>query len=205
MLSFIKNIGIFIICAQCLMHFTAGKEYEKYVKLLIGFMILAQFVIPIRSVFLGKDKAELWGSIEQFQQEMEAAVGEHNITYDMEQQVSQTLMEEIKAKLSAPAAEAGYQVESAAIQGEEGRERLVIVLRKVAVSEEGADQQTEETGVIEPVKIGIEKKYIVIDKKETLEKAETEGEMKKEEEEALKTEFALKLGVDQDYLRLRFR
>lgn len=75
-LDSLKNIGVFILCAQCLMHFTAGKAYEKYVKLLIGIMVLAQFTVQARAVFLGADNAGLWEEIERFQRELESAAQE---------------------------------------------------------------------------------------------------------------------------------
>ena len=70
-LDFMKGIGIFILCAQSFMHFAAGKTYEKYVKLLIGVMILAQFIVPVRALFLGSENAQMWDEIEHFREEME--------------------------------------------------------------------------------------------------------------------------------------
>lgn len=75
-LEFMKSIGIFIICAQSLVHFTAGKSYEKYVKVLIGMMILAQFVAPVRAAFAEENTKELWEEVERFQLEMENAMEE---------------------------------------------------------------------------------------------------------------------------------
>ena len=43
----IKRVGIFIICAQTIQHFKPGEQYEKYIKLLIGFMVLVQMVNPV--------------------------------------------------------------------------------------------------------------------------------------------------------------
>lgn len=71
-----KEIGIFIICAQSLIHFTAGREYQKYVKVLIGMMILAQFVAPIRAALSDESAGEMWEEIERFQIEMETVMEE---------------------------------------------------------------------------------------------------------------------------------
>ena len=75
-LEFMKEIGIFIICAQSLIHFVAGKKYEKYMKVLIGMMILAQFVAPVRDILSDGSAQMMWTEIERFQTQMEEAMGE---------------------------------------------------------------------------------------------------------------------------------
>ncbi len=75
-LEFMKSIGIFILCAQSFMYFTAGKSYEKYVKLLIGVMILAQFTMKLWAIFPGGENDRIWENIERFQRELDAAVQE---------------------------------------------------------------------------------------------------------------------------------
>ena len=40
------QLGIFMICAQVLVHFTPGEAYEKYIKLLVGLLFLAQLLEP---------------------------------------------------------------------------------------------------------------------------------------------------------------
>ena len=57
--EFIRQIGVFILCAQCLIHFCAGKSYEKYVRLLVGIMVLAQFITPVSMLFFGAGRVEL--------------------------------------------------------------------------------------------------------------------------------------------------
>lgn len=43
----IKKISIFIVAAQMLFHLCAGKQYQKYIRLLIGIMILVQLLMPV--------------------------------------------------------------------------------------------------------------------------------------------------------------
>ena len=45
----IRRIGIFMIAAQTVMHFAAGKQYEKYIKIITGIIVLLLFVTPFVS------------------------------------------------------------------------------------------------------------------------------------------------------------
>lgn len=49
MVENIRHIGIFMIVAQTVMHFAAGKQYEKYMKIITGIIILLMFVTPFVS------------------------------------------------------------------------------------------------------------------------------------------------------------
>lgn len=46
MLQTIREIGIFMIVAQAIVHFAPGKQYEKYVKSISGVIILLLFLKP---------------------------------------------------------------------------------------------------------------------------------------------------------------
>lgn len=49
MLNNIRRIGIFMIAAQTMIHFAAGKQYEKYMKIIAGVIVLLQFISPFVS------------------------------------------------------------------------------------------------------------------------------------------------------------
>lgn len=49
MVENIRRIGIFMIAAQTVMHFAAGKQYEKYMKIITGIIVLLLFVTPFVS------------------------------------------------------------------------------------------------------------------------------------------------------------
>lgn len=53
MLSMIKEIGIFVIIAQAILCFVPKETYAKYVKVLIGIMIVAQMASPVFSLLRG--------------------------------------------------------------------------------------------------------------------------------------------------------
>lgn len=42
----IRNIGLFMIVAQTVVHFAAGKQYEKYIKAITGVIVLFLFLAP---------------------------------------------------------------------------------------------------------------------------------------------------------------
>ena len=44
----IGQVGIFLICAQTLIHFRPRESYEKYLKLLLSVMLLIQLLQPDR-------------------------------------------------------------------------------------------------------------------------------------------------------------
>jgi len=46
MLDRIREIGIFMIAAQAVVHFAPGKQYEKYIKSVAGIVILLLFLRP---------------------------------------------------------------------------------------------------------------------------------------------------------------
>lgn len=54
LLQIVKQTGIFIVCAQMILHFKPAECYEKYIRLLIGIMVLAQLVAAGAAVF-GKE------------------------------------------------------------------------------------------------------------------------------------------------------
>ena len=50
-LKSITRVGIFILCAQTLLHLRPKAAYEKYMKLLVSVMLLVQLLSPIWALF----------------------------------------------------------------------------------------------------------------------------------------------------------
>ena len=57
LLQMIRQTGIFIVCAQMLLHFRPSEVYGKYIRLLMSMMVLALLIGPIAQIF-GKGTAE---------------------------------------------------------------------------------------------------------------------------------------------------
>lgn len=58
----IGQAGIFLICAQTVVHFRPKESYDKYLKLLLSIMLLLQLLQPVLTVFGG---GEDWNAEEQ--------------------------------------------------------------------------------------------------------------------------------------------
>ena len=63
MLKVIKEIGIFIVIAQAILYLVPGENYVKYVKVIIGIIIIAQIARPFMELGAGGVYEEiLWES-----------------------------------------------------------------------------------------------------------------------------------------------
>ena len=67
----ICRVGIFMICAQAILHFRAKEAYEKYLKLLVSTMILIQLLLPIGNLLAGKGGLQAESVLEEFGKELE--------------------------------------------------------------------------------------------------------------------------------------
>ncbi len=67
----LRRLGIFMLCAQTIVHFRPKQADEKYIRLLVSIMILIQLLIPVGSVVLegvpniGAAESELQEMIEK--------------------------------------------------------------------------------------------------------------------------------------------
>ena len=70
----IGQAGIFLICAQTVVHFRPKESYDKYLKLLLSVMLLLQLLQPVLTMFGGGDG---WNAEEQvtgFMQELQTVL-----------------------------------------------------------------------------------------------------------------------------------
>lgn len=103
MLENIRHIGMFMIVAQTVIHFAAGKQYERYMKIIAGVIVLLQFIAPFVSSageIAGKWQAEA----EQMMSDIESRTSEvPGISYgyqNVQETVVQQIEEEIKSRLN---------------------------------------------------------------------------------------------------------
>ena len=125
----VKQIGIFIICAQVIMHFKPSAKYEKYLKLLISVMVLVQVLIPLLNIISGKDDAHFWTKVEQIQSQIDKSMEQLEIENKISEEsiINQTL-EEIKSRINNAIRGEGVQVISVEYPGEDGDDKLVIYI-----------------------------------------------------------------------------
>lgn len=133
----ICRTGIFMICAQAIIHFRPQETYEKYLKLLVSIMVLIQLFLPLGSFLLGGDRQKTADALEQFKQEMEKSLREiEESSAEMEALLEQMTLEEVRRRMAA-------QEESAQGMPEEGME-----------GENALGETDIEMKAIEPVTVG---------------------------------------------------
>lgn len=158
MLEYMKRIGIFMIAAQTVIHFAAGKQYEKYMKMIAGVIVLLMFIAPF--VSSSGDIMQRWqAQSEQMARQMERQAQEwqEDVPY-MSGHASDTALqqieEEIKSRLNRVIGDEGVRVTDVIIdldrQGGQGNipaeyEETEPIFRcvKVVLWEQAADKEEE--------------------------------------------------------------
>lgn len=124
LLQTICRIGIFMICAQAIIHFRPREAYEKYLKLLVGVMVLIQLFLPVGSFLLGGGMEQTLEGLElfrtQLEQEMETAAREAE---EADKLLEQMTLEEIRKRVE----EQNISIEEISEEVEEASEITVIV------------------------------------------------------------------------------
>ena len=97
----IRRVGIFMIVAQVVIHLAPGKQYEKYIKLIAGVIILVQLISPFYRI-----STECWDKW-VIQGDWSIADGEGNLGEIMEEKETsrnqvllQNIENEIKTRLN---------------------------------------------------------------------------------------------------------
>ncbi len=147
-LEFIKKTGIFLICAESILYFVPGSSFQKYVKLLIGIMVLAQFAVPLKSLVTGQERGEIEQQIVEMQamleKQAEAMQTDQLQLISDRQEVNIQTAEEIKSKLNDVAAGHGYVVTDV----------ILDEIAHVIVSKETMAAEEDRVIRIPPVEIG---------------------------------------------------
>jgi len=110
-----------LICAQAVVHFRPKEVYERYLKLLVGAMVLIQLVLPFGSFLLGGRKEEALRALEQFKWEMEQGVKqaeENAAAADM--LLEQMTLEEVRKAVEAQSGQDEEDARRGESQGSEG-------------------------------------------------------------------------------------
>lgn len=101
----ICRIGIFMICAQAVVHFRPQEAYEKYLKLLVSAMVLIQLFLPVSRILFHGDReglaAKSQAFLEGLEEEMSAA---ENKAFETDALLEQMTLEEIRKRLEETSA-----------------------------------------------------------------------------------------------------
>lgn len=172
MLENIKRIGLFMIVAQTFIQFAAGKQYEKYMKIISGVIVLLMFVSPFAS---SQDNlVEQW---EEQIEKMTEKIGSGSIMsqkvmvnegYGASGQAIQQLEEEIKTKLNYEMEGDDYKISDVTIEWEKvmtggtaieqelSVKMITITLQQTDQGERGQDAEDSSAPiVIERIQIGL--------------------------------------------------
>lgn len=102
LLGSIRQMGVFMICAQALIHFKPNGSYEKYMKLLVSAMILVQLLSPVAALLSGREGQSLEERIAFYSASFEQGLGEAAVQEYRVEQLRQILLgDQIRAQLEA--------------------------------------------------------------------------------------------------------
>ena len=102
----ICRTGIFMICAQAIVHFRPRESYEKYLKLLVSVMVLIQLFLPLGSFLAGIRGEAAAGKLEDFRQSLEQSMEEaRQRAEETDAMLERMTLEEVRRRMEAQAAE----------------------------------------------------------------------------------------------------
>ena len=96
----ICRVGIFVMCAQTIVHFKPKEVYEKYLRYLVSVMVLIQLFLPVSGFLLGGGNEAIEKALKQFEEELRSsmALAEENAKKVDEKLESMTL-EEVRKQM----------------------------------------------------------------------------------------------------------
>ena len=105
----ILQVGIFMICAQVLIHFRPNGSYEKYMKLLVSVLMLAMLFFPIVNLLIGGDY-NMEEKVKWFEEELAKSMEEAKLTAGQtEELLNRMTMEELNERLEKQQEETGQE------------------------------------------------------------------------------------------------
>lgn len=178
MVTAMKEICIFVIIAQAILFFVPGNAYMKYVRVLVGIMMILKITEPIFGLFLDEEKEwEIAERILLIEQNMDIE-NDALEAGDNCMGIYKSIEEELKIRLSQ--CNCGYEVLDAVLTEDQ---KLLVILKS-------GEKNTTEAIQIEAVEIGRGK-----------EESKGPGEAKEQE---LKELFQSCIGVDAGRIELVF-
>lgn len=97
----ICQMGIFIICAQTIVHFRPKESYEKYLKLLVSVMLLLQIFIPVTKLFSAEAGQNMKESMVWLQENLEKSMQEAaESTLRSEQLLEEMSLQEVERRIA---------------------------------------------------------------------------------------------------------
>lgn len=93
----ICQMGIFMICAQSIVHFRPNASYEKYLKLLVGVLLLIQIFLPVSRLLFGGGSEAFLMRVQEFEIDLQKSMDEALEQADQSQRLlEQMTLEEVR-------------------------------------------------------------------------------------------------------------
>lgn len=186
MIENIKRIGLFMIVAQTFMHFAAGQQYEKYMKIIAGIIVLLLFVRPFS--LPEEDFADRWQEeMERLTEQMERQEGlwQENMSgtdYGIGRDVTERFEEEIKKRINGEMPSGNYRAADVEVgwketgeQSKAAEQETVLDYVRITLQpagQDGCDSAAVSTG--EP--IAVERIQVAIQSGQRAEGGKKEGQ-----------------------------
>lgn len=188
----VKQIGIFMICAQAILHFKPSAKYEKYLKLLISVMVLVQILVPIVDFFSGKASEEFYARMESIQEEISHEMEQLELENAMKEDILVEIEQEIKTKINNVASKYELAVTYIQVQQTEMAEKLVIYVQEKEKMQGISIQNIHIESINSEGNIS------------SMELTEQEELREKEKLQMLSKEISVELGVSEEEIEVRW-
>lgn len=106
MFDIIRRVGIFMICAQMIVHLKPNESYAKYLKLLMSIMVMVQIIFPVMQLLgsqwdgtIFADRVRAYGLM------LQGEKGGTDITNAADQMLEEYARQEIQSRLEQQARE----------------------------------------------------------------------------------------------------
>lgn len=101
----ICQVGVFVICAQAIVHFRPKGSYEKYLKVLVSTMVLIQIFLPISRLFSKDIQTDIVVLVEQFENQLNQSMVNVKESVAASEEYAETMakkqLEELKKEQAA--------------------------------------------------------------------------------------------------------
>lgn len=209
----IKKIGIFMIAAQAVIHFAPAQKYEKYIRMIVGVMILLLFLTPVYQILTKAAWEEPdWNALTENGLEMsvpELDMASNSVVNSVVKQME----EEIKSRLNREIEEENYRVVSVNVSmqttenaNEYGGKQYELDSVRVIVRRTYSIGGTETQNSMDKIeKVQIQKIDVSLDEQSmhgNEDESETELTEKQEKEEAFRRRFCNILGMEEKYMEV---
>ena len=106
LLQIIKRVGIFMVCAQMLLHFKPSESYGKYIRLLMSMMVLAQLISPVMALFGRGSETSLETRVFQYNEILSQGMEDADRAgLEAQALLEKMTLEEVKTRINSQEAE----------------------------------------------------------------------------------------------------